>query len=157
MRKRELLSTMIPIFIGLYCFILIVICPGWYDLYRLFHKGVQTQGKVTEKKPEFHQDICYEYWVAGTRYSNQSWSQGFPSFNQIKVGDRIIVTYLPGNPNKSEPGDINEVYWNESMMLFVALPLFCLLAAFISSLRSQRYHACKRNELHRLPNSKKFK
>ncbi len=75
------------------------------QLERLMKHGVGIYGTVTSKEPENHATVIYEYSVSGTNYSGRGRaSDGNPKFEDIAIGERVIVFYDPDNPNESVMG-----------------------------------------------------
>ncbi len=89
--------------------------------YRLSKGGLVVQGLISDKKP--HEQIGYSFEVNGHSYHGVGRTGvGFPSFNQISVGDTVSVYYLPEHPEVNCVGEPSRLYSDElSSVLMVAL------------------------------------
>jgi len=66
---------------------------GWISWYRLTVFGEKTHATVTRREPGDHQ-TCYFYYAANSdRYEGRD--QGC----DLKVGQDVVVTYLPSDPS----------------------------------------------------------
>ncbi len=101
---------------------------NWIQYYRLTTGGILVQGQVIAKEPTNHRLIRYSYVVHQTTYfGSQSGGYGNVDFNQIRIGDRVPVFYLPHEPKRSCLGNPADLLLNESMVIaFTAIfaPLF---------------------------------
>lgn len=70
--------------------------PG---LYRMAHRPAFTDGWVNGKEPKNHHQVTYTFNVDGRSYDGSN-SFG-DAFDQIKIGDKLRVTYDPEDPNVS--------------------------------------------------------
>ena len=72
------------------------------DLDHLVEEGVGVYGIVTAKEPNDHQGVKYYYQVNGKNYQgNGSAGRGNADFNQIQIGQKVIVYYDFDNPEKA--------------------------------------------------------
>lgn len=81
------------------------------------------------KEPKNHQTIRYAYTVDGQSHTGQGLAGrgGVPAFEQVNVGDQIVITYLPDNPVESVPGYPRGLRRDWGFLLFILLPMACLL------------------------------
>ena len=102
---------------------------NWPKYYRLAKQGVLTEGSVTQKEPENHQIIRYSYFVGKNIYNGVG-HDGFgnPSFEEINVGERVKVHYLPKNPEISCLGNPSQLLENETIPIIGAALVFPSLA-----------------------------
>lgn len=84
--------------------IIVVIVAGSDAIfyYKLLRHGVTTSGTVTAKEPQNHATVRYSYYVNSEAYQGAG-SAGFgtPSFEEISVGDEVLVVYMPNDPSVS--------------------------------------------------------
>jgi hypothetical protein len=113
------------LFAAAYLFFFWAIYPDWHRFERLSKVGIQTRGHVIAKEPLNHNGIRYEYRVGDTSYTGISTAGhgGLRPFESVRVGDQIVVTYLPESPGVSTAGDPKEHYASRSGLLFVIMPL----------------------------------
>ena len=71
-----------------------------------------------------HGTVCYQFIAGGHEYSGWG-SAGFGTrdCDDLKVGDEILVYYLPSDPTLSRPGSIRERWANELISIFLAVAL----------------------------------
>ena len=75
-----------------------------YD--KFITRGLQVDAIVEKKEPQNHQNITYSYIVDGHQYTGIGPAEyGNPSFDEIKIGQKIFAYYDPIDPQKSIPGD----------------------------------------------------
>ena len=68
--------------------------------------GKRTYGVVARKKPEDHRSIIYYFQVDGVQYTGSGGAlRGNPEFDQLSVGDQVLVTYDEQYPLNSFLGD----------------------------------------------------
>src|SRR5947209_3030729 len=71
--------------------------------YRIASQGATVQGWITRKEPENHGGLIdYAYNVGRETYTDKGGVGN--SFEQLKVGDKITVTYDPQKPSVSSVG-----------------------------------------------------
>lgn len=69
-------------------------------------RGVRVDAIVEKKEPLNHQNITYSYIVDGHQYTGIGPTDyGNPSFEDIKIGQKIFAYYDPTDPKKSVAGD----------------------------------------------------
>jgi len=109
------------------------------ELRHFVEDGKPIWGKVIAKDPENHATIRYTYVVDGTSYSGQGGSgRGNPRFDDIKVGDNVVVYYDPTDPAKSFMGYPQyKLQASYSVVVFLAiafpiLPMIVILAIFFA-------------------------
>ena len=97
--------------------------------------GGVTLGTVIEKERYNHESVRFEYSVGGNRYVGTAGAGrgGLPPYDVIRVGDTIVVKYLPQNPLQSVGGDRPDVYETMSFFLFVLVPCVCLSLAIVAA------------------------
>jgi hypothetical protein len=134
------IAIFLVVAIAVYVFFGCVTYPQWKDYERLVHAGSKTRGRVIAKERENHQNVRYEYSVESKIYSGRSrvGVGGLPPFSQVMIGDEIPITYWPGRPSVSLPGDPAEVFSSWSTVLFGVLPFFSLIAGGSVALQSHR-------------------
>lgn len=71
--------------------------------FRLLRSGRTIAGVVTKLGPQAHSRVWYSYTVGSSTY------EGAQSGSQAKVGDPVIVHYLPSDPTISTLKDPREV------------------------------------------------
>ena len=76
-----------------------------YD--RLVRNGMVTQGRITRKEPDNHQNVHYSYVVGSGTYSGvgHGGRAGIPRFELLKIGQKVQVHYDRDNPTISSLGD----------------------------------------------------
>ena len=73
---------------------------------RFSRMTAETTGFVTEKLPDDHEKIRFRYTLNGADYSGVGATDfGNPSFDDIAIGQKIIVFYDPENPTSATSGD----------------------------------------------------
>lgn len=74
--------------------------------YRLDRDGTRAEGVVTAKEPQNHRLVRYRYSAASREHVGAGTARyGNPDFDELRVGDKLHVVYLPGSPETSTPGD----------------------------------------------------
>jgi hypothetical protein len=77
--------------------------------YRLTVRGVATEGKIIELQPTNHQSVIYSYPVDSTVLSGGGHAGDVDSqFNQLRLGQRVLVFYDPYDVSASCLGDPNK-------------------------------------------------
>jgi hypothetical protein len=103
--------------------------------YRQLSKGVETRGIVTAKEPNNHEIIRYSYTVGEQTYKGLGHGgDGNPSFDDLKIGDKVSVFYDPAKPEHSAmgfPQDHLRVEAAGIIFLVIFLPLFPLAVTII--------------------------
>jgi len=99
--------------------------------YNLSKSGVRTLGRVTSLEPTNHQAVRYSYVVDSREYSGVgNAGHGNPEFEQLGVGQSVLVYYDPGNPEVSYLGypeaRLHGNVW-VAVMVAIVLPLFIVL------------------------------
>jgi hypothetical protein len=75
------------------------------EIYPLVVRGESVWGTVKTKDKENHRTIGYVYSVDEREYSGTGQSGfGNPDFEEIRIGEDVIVIYDPQNPEKSYLG-----------------------------------------------------
>ncbi len=104
----------------------------------LVEKGVPIYGKVIAKEPDQHQNVIFTYEVAGKQYTgNGNAGRGNPNFDQIQIGQKVVVFYDSENPESSILG-YPQLYQGgeKSGILFCAIffpifPMIVIIGSFL--------------------------
>lgn len=110
--------------------------PAWRRAERIAHDGRTTTGTVVQKEPYNHQSVRFEYTVGGIKYFGNAAAGrgGLPSFEAIRVGDAIPVTYWRERPSESTGGDGVDAYKTTSFFVFVLVPWVCLFLGIVAAI-----------------------
>jgi len=82
---------------------------NWPEALALATHGIEVQGTVVSKDHENHNFIQYTYVVGEATYSGLgSAGRGNPTFEQLKIGDRVKLYYDPDSPKESILGNAKE-------------------------------------------------
>jgi hypothetical protein len=95
-----------------------------YD--RLVTNGVVTEGWITLKEPDNHQNVRYSYVVNSETYSciGHGGQGGLPSFGNLQVGQKVRVVYDKTDPTVSSLGDPAEHLKSGNLLMVWASILF---------------------------------
>src|ERR1700694_3140043 len=86
-----------------------IVTLNWPEALALATRAVEVQGTVVSKEPENHKFIQYTYVVGEATYSGLgSAGRDNPTFEQLKIGDRVKLYYDPDSPKESILGDPKE-------------------------------------------------
>lgn len=103
-----------------------------------------VSAEITAKEPRNHEIILYKFTVDGVDFQGAGGAgRGNPPFQQISMGQKIVVHYDPASPANSIPG-YPRFYdpSNRKMVWFATLatPIFPLLTTLLGYLlwRSQK-------------------
>ncbi|CEO87885.1 DUF3592 domain-containing protein [Syntrophaceticus schinkii] len=102
--------------------------------FKLTLTGVQTQGFIIKLEPTHHRAVYYSYEVGGRSYTDTfgGAGSGNPKFEDIKIGDPVLVYYLPENPSISGLGDPSYKFITESIsVLTVSMVVPAIIIFFI--------------------------
>lgn len=103
--------------------------------YRRLSNGVGTHGKIIAKEPENHQIVRYSFRVGQQSFEGVGHGgRGNPPFQQLSVGDPVLVFYDAANPNLSvmgNPSSHQNVELGGIVFLVLFLPLFPLGVAIV--------------------------
>jgi Protein of unknown function (DUF3592) len=103
--------------------------------YRNLSSGVGTRGQVIAKEPDNHRIVRYSFRVGQQSFEGVGHGgRGNPSFQQLHVGDQVVVFYDAANPNRSvmgNPSSHQNVELGGIVFLVLFLPLFPLGLAII--------------------------
>lgn len=112
-----------------------------FNLPRINHlveKGVPIYGKVIATEPEQHQGVIFTYEVNGMQYSgNGNAGRGNPDFDQIQIGQKVVVFYDSENPENSILGYPQLYQGSEKFgILFCAIffpifPMIVIIGSFL--------------------------
>src|SRR5207237_7449936 len=94
-----------------------------YPSYNLSKNGIRTIGQVTALEPTNHQVVRYTYVVDSLEYlGSGNAGHGNPPFENIRVGQSVLVFYDPMNPKVSSLGYPQaRLYGNVWVAVMVAL------------------------------------
>ncbi|MDQ3821174.1 MAG: DUF3592 domain-containing protein [Acidobacteriota bacterium] len=129
-------STIFLVWLLLTCFSAFItsLLLGTAKYYKLSNAGITIPARVTAKEPDNHQFIRYAYIVNGQSYEGEgSAGYGNPSFNNINIGQQIMVVYDPTDPHKSCLGDPTPRFHQTLIgIAFVAIlfPLFSVIGLY---------------------------
>jgi hypothetical protein len=94
-------------------------------------KGVSIYGKVTAKEPENHQTVRYVYEVNGKQYEGAGGAErGNPPFDEIQIGQKVVVFYKPENPEKAilgYPQLYVDTNYNGALFFSIAFSAFIMV------------------------------
>lgn len=103
----------------------IVARQDWPRYSRLKAQGVGTDGWVTAKGLNGRGKVNYSFNVADRLYSGVGRSgYGNPEFDELSAGDKVIVFYLPKDPDVSVLGDPKEHLRDQNLVIVFCLALF---------------------------------
>lgn len=110
--------------------------PAWHRLQHIVHDGRTTIGTVLQKEPQNHESVRFEYLVNNVKYLGNAAAGrgGLPSFEAIRVGDAIPVTYWRERPSEAVGGNPLDIYKTTSFFLFVLVPCVCLFLGIIAAM-----------------------
>ena len=105
------------------------------DFNKFEERGVAVYGKVIDKEPQNHARIIYTYNVNGKQYTGYGGAgRGNPRFDQIEIGEQIVVYYDAEFPESSIPGYPQfyrgNNYWGV-ILTTIFLPIIPLTIIFI--------------------------
>lgn len=94
---------------------------NWFKYYNLAEYGIQTRGTVTNKESYNHESIYYTYIVDHKNFTGIGHDgNGNPKFDDLKIGDRVIVFFLPNNNQISCIGNPKDLLQNETISILLA-------------------------------------
>lgn len=106
-----------------------VLDPAHLEYMTKESKGVY--GQVVTKEPENHATVRYTYSVAGVEYTGSGGAGADnPDFDQLQIGDHVIVYYDPAHPEESVSGNPWEdlgARYTGILFLTLAFPLFPMI------------------------------
>jgi hypothetical protein len=98
-------------------------------------KGNPVYGKVTAKDPNNHAAVSYIYKVNEKEFQGIGGAgRGNPSFDQLQIGQQVVVFYNPLNPQISMLGYPQlQAKANQNVIWFttIAFPVFPMLLLFL--------------------------
>jgi hypothetical protein len=143
MSKRPLRVLVKILTLWLLGAVAIVVPMSRFDLarfYRLLHVGVETSGVVTDMQPTNHEAVYYSYEADGRVFTGVGRAGfGNPEFCCLKVGQPVIVYYLPNATQESCLGLPNELIKNEATPIALAGITFPLFALAVYASRIPRF------------------
>jgi hypothetical protein len=105
--------------------------PDWPE--HMTKSGQGVYGHVIAKEPENHQTVRYAYEVGETEYKGSgSGGDGNPDFEDLSIGDQIVIYYDPVSPYRSTMSNPwNELGRSYSAIWFltITLPIFPMVFA----------------------------
>ena len=94
-----------------------------FDYYRLRNGGVLAEGVALGRKP--HDQIEYSFTFEGRVYTKVGIpGMGAPRFEEIVVGQKLPIYYLPKSPEISCLGDPGKLFRNELPPVLLVILLF---------------------------------
>ncbi len=97
-------------------------------LEQLAKSGIATYGRVTAKEAENHRAVRYVYIVDGQEYSGSGRAgAGNPEFDEIQIGQLMVVFYLPTKHDESflgYPELLVEAHDGLIFLMVLVVPLF---------------------------------
>ena len=127
-------------FAATYLFFFYATCKQWRDLRHLVQEGVRVEGTVVAKEPENHATIRFAYVVDGERHLGQDGAGrgGVPPFEEIAIGDRLLITYWPPQPAISGAGNPAEAYVSWCGLVFMLMPGISAIMGFAQLLGARQ-------------------
>lgn len=103
--------------------------PKFWSLYK---RGIKVDGVVLQKEPENHQSVHFSYLGPNITYTNIYGHAGYgnPGFEDLKIGEKIIVFYDPENPEISVMGYPKGYLDNEIISIALGCIIFPPLIIF---------------------------
>ena len=87
----------------------------------LSQRGVMTEGVILDLYPKKHLSIQYSFTVNGKKIVSIGHSDvGNPAFDDLRIGESLLVYYDPSDPNISVLGNPAAVLRNEVFVSCVA-------------------------------------
>lgn len=108
--------------------LLVVVSPfQWPKYRRLMTEGTWTNGWVVSKDAKRGRKVYYAFTVSEREYSGIGRAgYGNREFDELGVGDRVVVFYLPKDPDVSTLGDPAEHLREQNRVIllgvFLAVP-----------------------------------
>ena len=104
--------------------------------WRLAKYGIEGEAIVTKLSPEYHQNVCYEYRVNGMPYKGRALSKyPNPNFDQLLIGNKLIVFYNPNDPSLSSIGNPDALLKNELISISLAAILGASFTVIVIALK----------------------
>jgi len=111
--------------------------PWLVQCMHLSSEGVPTQGLITKLDPNYHATVHFSYQVKSETFYNQNfWNNS--GFEDLKIGDPVLVYYLPKTPARSCVGNPQHKLTNEIFSVLVVsifVPAGLLLIVWLNLLR----------------------
>lgn len=105
------------------------------DSYRFIREGVEVQATIIDIACNSPNQLRYRFTVDGTGFEGFGNARsGNPPCEALKVGEPVMVYYLPSRPESNLPGNPHERFWTEVAgiaMAAVFIPLVLLLVIFL--------------------------
>ena len=118
--------------------------PRWQEL---ASSGEVTYGVVTGKDPGNHASIAYKYRVGEKEYSGTGHAGGGnPPFEDIQIGQRLIIYVDPQDPSNSFLGDpkgliaANERLNSRFILMFSIFPFVIIVPIYFVIRATMRRH-----------------
>lgn len=125
-----------PGFWAVLCIVIATVILGASNLlqyYKFAHEGIRTEATVIAKEPTKHRFVDYSYIVGSNKYYGAGGAGfGNPKFDEISVGSKVKIAYLPADPASSFLGDPQlwlEHYAPKAVFIAIVIPLAVLAAA----------------------------
>lgn len=101
---------------------------GSPEVDRFAEKGVPIYGYAVEKYPDKHATIRYSYEVGEKQYDGVGNSgYGNPGFDEIQIGQKVVVFYDPEAPEQSMmgyPQSYNQINRYGTIFSAIFFPIF---------------------------------
>lgn len=104
MKKILFLIPLVCLLAGIFGYIVghLTVADQLQTLERLRDDGGRVYGAVTDKQPKNHARVLYRYIVDGKEFTGISGSgDGNPDFENLQIGQSVIVTYDLNDPESS--------------------------------------------------------
>jgi hypothetical protein len=97
-------------------------------------KGNSIYGKVTAKDADNHATVRYSYIVNGKEFFGAGGAgRGNPNFDQLQIGQQVVVFYMPEHPEESilgYPQLYSQSQYTGILFTTIFFPVFPLLMIF---------------------------
>ena len=113
------------------------------NYYRLTKRGVSAQAVIQEKRE--HQLVAYTFDANGQEYTGLGMANMVSSYDEISIGDEVMVHYLPDAPQINCIGDPRGLYLNERSLMLLAILIFptMIVAAFAFRERFRKWNSMR--------------
>ena len=105
-RKSVALTLLIYVVLVIFFALIGLTVLEWPKYQKLSRDALKTVGRVVGKEPSNHNFVRYSFEVDHMLFAGIGNAGGEnPSFDELKVGDSVIVYYDPEDPNRSFLGN----------------------------------------------------
>jgi uncharacterized protein DUF3592 len=122
--------------VGLYVVLAAVfgVVIGHFNLptyWQLLRSGRSAHAVVRRTSCDNHASVFYRFEIQGREYKDSGGAgYGNADCDKLKPGDRIVVYYLPSNPDVNVPGEIKERWNNELAFLGLVVTIMPLIVVY---------------------------